>query len=180
MTIELPEIGSTGWGQSLNTAMTQMAAAVDGIAEDVDLAVSEAVDGHTPGSVLAYAERTSTFTSVDTVGTSVSSMLVNVTGAGRPAQVEWWVPGPFHTVANTRITVGIQWWRNSVYQGYLQIGSARSPLTTNGDSVTIARQLVLDDGVSYAFCPAVAGGAVGTTNLGISGANISYLSVISR
>lgn len=150
----------------------------------VDAAVEQAVQDHTPGLELGYASRTSNFTTTNTVSTNaagnITSISVTVVGTGRPVDVRFHCPSVYHSVANTGVSVVLIRDGNTTGADN-QIGAVLSQSTTTGPSLTITRRTAtLTAGVSYNFIARAWGSAAGTCTLvGASFCPIE-LSVTSR
>lgn len=147
--------------------------------------VADAVDGHVPGSSLAYAVRNSSLTTTEVFPAvaAIASLALTVTGAGRPVEVEFYVPEIYHSVVNARPGIGIAYQRDSIYVGTLRSVSKRSYSTTEGDQLFVKSQIVLDDGIDYFFYPVFGAFSAGTTSLKVSGATggpVMTMSVVSR
>lgn len=124
-------------------------------AADITAAVAEAVEGHTPGILLGYSERTTS--DVRTTGGAITGVSVTVVGQGRPVDIEARVTKGFHSAANAPMTFAIMW-------GTVCIASdeQNSFSTTTGRAFYCKRTMTLTDGVSYTFTLAVAHGLAGT------------------
>ena len=138
-----------------------------------------------PGSSLAYAVRNSSLTTTEVFPAvaAIASLALTVTGAGRPVEVEFYVPEIYHSVVNARPGIGIAYQRDSIYVGTLRSVSKRSYSTTEGDQLFVKSQIVLDDGIDYFFYPVFGAFSAGTTSLKVSGATggpVMTMSVVSR
>jgi len=142
----------------------------------------DALESHTPGQELAYAERTSAFTTTNTTAGAaaglVAGLSVTVTGAGRAVDVVFFVPLCYHSVGGTGIVAYVV--QGQAYPGGLcAIGAVSSPNNT-GRSVTSTRRLVLSAGVQYTFEAGMNGVAAGTVTSVPNAAYPMSLSVTSR
>ena len=147
--------------------------------------VADAVDGHVPGSSLGYVERASSYvvTNVAPALAASTAMGLTVTGAGRPVELEFYVPEIYHSVVGTRVVIGIAYQRDSIYQGNLRYVSKRSYSDTEGDQMIVKSQLMLTSGHEYFFYPVFGAFAAGTTSLKVSGAAggpVMTMSAVSR
>lgn len=145
--------------------------------------VADAVDGHVPGSSLAFAQYGSATSTTDTAnGLAISGLLVNVVGAGRPVEITWRFPGVYHSVAGVATVLAMAYQKAGVYQGYLpHIVNASSPWTDKQvGPLSLSHQMVLDDGVTYSFYPMFKPAAAGTSTIPSNGVVIQTMSVVSR
>lgn len=163
------------------TALNSAVANAEAARDDALSALAE-MEAQVPGSSLGYAEKVNGFTTTNTEATTVSNITglsVTVMGTGRPAEVSFYAPNVFHSVANT--TVGFLLNVNgSLTSAIGQTGSVSAPGTTAGHSFYMSRQVVLTSGVSYTFQVSVYGGAAGTSSLTAAGFTPITLSVTAR
>lgn len=138
------------------------------ITEIIDTAVEDAVEAHTPGIELGYAERTTNYSNTQTaVGASalITGLTFDIVGQGRPIDYEFNAPSNFHSVANTPLTFYVAVNGDAVGTRS-HSGTVSSPGTTSpGRNICLRRRVVLDDGVTYTFTVGVFGGAAGTNNV---------------
>lgn len=168
-------------GQTLDTRLDAAETSVT----DHETRIDE-LEAHIPGVELGYAERASNFTTTNTssssvaAGSKVTSLLVTVTGQGRPVDVEFYSPSIHHSTAAQVITVYLV--VNGVAQSTTLGQSAfiSSPVNTLGRAVILKRRLVLTEAVEYTFEVGLAGASAGTVTLTASAAVPSSLSVTSR
>ena len=135
---------------------------------DVNTAVQQAVQNHTPGIELGSASRTSSITSTATAAAGASALTglsVTVVGQGRPVDLRFYCASVYHSVANTLVSVIIVGDGNATGTNN-QIGTVASPSTTAGPSMCIMRRTAaLTLGQSYTFTVRAWGAAAGTCNL---------------
>jgi hypothetical protein len=138
----------------------------------IDAAVEEAVEAHTPGATLGFAERATVFTA--TANSDIPTLSVTVIGQGRPVDVRFYCSRAYHSVANTLISARIK--RNGTI---VQEGSILSPVTTGGPSMHVLHTETLTNGVSYTYTVQAFQGAAGTMTFGVT-LGPMHLSVTSR
>lgn len=148
--------------------------AVTGVATAVDEAVEQAIEDHTPGISLGYAERPTSHT--PTSGGTIPSLTVIVVGQGRPVDIEAQVTKGYHSAASAPLTFALQ-------SGAVSIASdeGNSYSTTTGKSFRAKRSnMVLVDGVTYTFTILVAHGLAGTMTWFADANRPMSISVVSR
>lgn len=138
----------------------------------VDQAVEQAIEDHTPGIELGYAERTTTY--APTAGGTIPSLTVIVVGNGRPCDIEAQVTKGYHS-ASAPLTFALQ-------SGAVSIATdeGTSYSTTTGKSFRAKRRMVLTDGVTYTFTILVAHGIGGTMTWFADANRPMFISVTSR
>lgn len=141
---------------------------------DVSAAVAEAVEAHTPGIELGYAERTTSFTS--TVNALISGLSVTVIGLGRPVDVEFYCAQATHTVNGAFVQGVLIYGGGTQIQGHGEIISN----TTLGRPVHIKTRMLLPDGVSYMFSVNTTMANAGTATWLGSASRPMWLAVTSR
>ncbi len=114
-------------------------------AADVDTLVAEAVETHTPGIELGYAERTSSF--VTAANGLITALSVTVVGQGRPADIEFYCAQVTHTVNGAYVQGVLIHGAGTQIQGHGEIISN----TTLGRPIHVKTRMTLTDGVSYTF-----------------------------
>jgi hypothetical protein len=146
--------------------------------------VEDAVEAHTPGTELGFAERTSGTaftTTATTFGASalVTGLVVTVTGEGRPVDIEFTAQAVRHSVAATGVVAYLET-NGSAVAAQCNSTWVSSPSTTVGRGFIVRRRAVLTDGVVYTFKAGVFGGAAGTVTLDTTTFAAAQLSVTSR
>jgi hypothetical protein len=147
-------------------------------ATDVDAAIAQAVEDHTPGISLGSATLTTSFTTTNNNAiTAVTGLSVVVVGQGRPVEVKIYVPSVIHTTANQILRVDLRANGTAIQSGWVT-----PPLTTTGPTLTVAEEMTLTDGESYTFTAAVFFTLAGTMTLFAQASPVRRirLSVISR
>lgn len=139
----------------------------------VDAVVEQAVESHTPGIELGYAERATTFTS--TTNAAITTLSITVTGTGRPIEVTFFCTRVWHSVANTLVAARIR--KDSVI---MQEGSIISPLTTAGPSLLVRHIETLGVGVQATYDVQVFQGAAGTMTFSAASNTKMLLTAVSR
>jgi hypothetical protein len=143
------------------------------------------IEQYAIGQEMDYSERIISFTTTNTVFGSVAGaakiggILCEVTGLGRPVDIEFFAPNIYHSVANTLVQYylivdGASFTTNG------QIGAAFSPSITIGPDGIMKRRIVLDEGVDYTFEVGVSGAAAGTCTLDANAAAQISLAVTAR
>lgn len=157
--------------------VTGLVAALDDkvTAAEADALVQQAVEDHTPGIELGYAERSTTFATA--ANTDITGLSVTVTGQGRPVDVEFFCPIAYHSVSGSLIRADIK--SNGV------ILNSWFELTSNtgfGRTCQVKQRVVLTDGVNYTFTVGTFLGTAGTMTwfASASPARPMWLSVVSR
>jgi hypothetical protein len=142
--------------------------------------------GSISGQELAYAELTvvTTTTNVTAGDTSTTSgsggiMITTATivGAGRPVEIEFFLPGVKHSVAGTYVSAYII--ANSD-PTVLSLAAMSSPVTSSARGVIAKRRMVLTAGASYTFQGGLAGSAAGTSSAVVGPTFPAYLAVTQR
>lgn len=161
-----PQSDVTGLEAALDDRVTET---------EVDALVQQALEDHTPGIELGYAERTTNF--VTAVNTDITGLSVTVTGQGRPVDVEFFCPAAYHSVSGALVWADIK--ANGV------ILNSWFELTSNtafGRTCLVRQRVVLNDGVNYVFTVGTFLGSAGTMTWAAtaSPARPMWLSVVSR
>lgn len=143
-------------------------------AAGVDAAVAAAVEAHTPGIELGYAERTSNY--AVTSGGAIAGLSVTVTGQGRPVDIEFRCRGVFHTTIGTLLEATIVDGSSNIY------GSAKAQTfsTADGPVIGVRSRKILTNGQSYTLTVNIAQNTAGTMTWMGSSARPMWLSVVSR
>lgn len=168
-----------------DVAGTSVAVDVDDVTGMVSSLVEQAVQDHTPGIELGVAQRTTTFTTTNTTAGNgalgiVTSLSVTVVGKGRPADVEFYCPAAYHSVAGAFVAISINL-GNPLAVANTQLGSVQSTLTSNGPAFRVTlRSAVLTDGASYTFQVNAWGSTAGTVSLVAAAYCPVQLTVTSR
>lgn len=157
--------------------VTGLTAALDDKVTDAEVAalVQQAVEDHTPGIELGYAERTTSFTSGSNA--DITGLSVTVTGQGRPVDVEFYCPSAYHSVSGTLIRADIKS-NGAVINSWFELTSNVS----FGRSCLLRQRVTLTDGVNYTFTVGTFQGSAGTMTwfASASPARPIWLSVVSR
>lgn len=142
---------------------------------DIDTAVAEAVETHTPGIHAGMADITSTWPTSSTQ--LIPGLSITVVGTGRPVDVEFFCPRVWNgTTANTYISARI--FRNGVQA---TDGGVFSPVTTAGPSLYVKHaEPTIAVGVSVTFTVQAFLGSAGNHSFYASLASRCYLKAVSR
>lgn len=184
------EAAALSAGQAASTAATAQTTAQNALdvaaskvsLTDLETAVEDAVEAHTPGMELGYVERTSNFTTTATAagaGAIIPAFSVTVIGQGRPVDFECYLPQVFHSVANTAVLCYLTITTGGVAANvpYTTVSSVR---TDAGEAVLLRRRRTLAAGVSYTVTVNVYGLAAGTTTVAGATSTYPFLSAVSR
>lgn len=139
---------------------------------EVDTIVQQAVEDHTPGIELGYAERFTTYTGGNS---DITGLSITVVGQGRPVDVEFYCPTALHSVSGSLIRADIK--SNGT------IIETAFDITTNtsfGRHIYAKRRIVLTNGVSYTFTVGVFQGTAGTMTWYADANRPIWLSAVSR
>jgi hypothetical protein len=141
---------------------------------EVDALVEQALEDHTPGIELGYAERT---TSYSAGNSDISGLSVIVTGQGRPVDIEFYCPTAYHSVTGTLIRADIKS-NGTIVNSWFDVTSN----TAAGRTCQVKQRLVLTDGVEYTFTIGTFQGTGGTMTWFASASPVRpmWLSVVSR
>lgn len=177
-----PEIGpgDPAWAIELDEAIAS-------IQPTVDTAVEDAVEAHTPGIEMGYAERTTSPTNNTQTAPGANALIpglvVTVVGKGRPVDIEFLAQSAAHSVANTPMVfyLEVNGSVTAAEAGSVVVASASTNVAL-GRAVVLRRRAVLTDGVSYTFKAGMYGTVAGTTaiNTGTGAPPPAQLSVTSR
>lgn len=150
---------------------------------DVELKayIDDLAESVTGGTELGYAERVTNYTTTEATpfAAAIDALQVEVTGTGRPVDVEFFASDAHHSVADTFVYALL------VVDGvYLdangQLAATQSTSTTLGSSLYFKKRIVLDESVDYQFNVVLYGGAAGTSTLVAAAFAPTFLSVVSR
>lgn len=141
---------------------------------EVDALVQQALEDHTPGIELGYAERS---TSYSAGNSDISGLSVTVTGQGRPVDIEFYCPTAYHSVSGTLIRADIKS-NGTIVNSWFDVTSN----TAAGRTAQVKQRLVLTDGVDYTFTIGTFQGTAGTMTWFASASPVRpmWLSVVSR
>lgn len=147
--------------------------ALDSKVDDADF--DQALEDHTPGIELGYAERTTSFATA--VNADITGLSVTVTGKGRPADVEFFCSAAYHSVSGTFLRADVKM-GGTILQSWMELTSS----TGFGRSCYIKARVTLTEGVSYTFTVSTFLGTAGTMTwfASASPARPMSLSVVSR
>lgn len=152
------------------------------LTSNVTEAVENAVEAHTPGMELGYAERVTPGSTTQIAANSnalIAGLVVTVVGQGRPVLIQFTCQGIYHSVANTGVT-GYLEVNGSVTLPQCQSATVSSPSTSSGRTMNINRRTILANGVSYTIKVGIFGTAAGTSIATAATFAAMQLSVISR
>lgn len=141
---------------------------------EVDALVQQALEDHTPGIELGYAERTTAYSAGNS---DISGLSVTVTGQGRPVDVEFYCSTAYHSVTGSLIRADIKS-NGTIVNSWFDVTSS----TAAGRTCKVKQRLVLTDGASYTFTIGVFQGTAGTMTWFASASPVRpmWLSVVSR
>jgi hypothetical protein len=126
----------------------------------VDAAVAEAIEAHTPGIELGFAERTTSFVSGNADITTFS--VGPITGQGRPVDITYFCPAVYHTVANTLNRADLKVSTNGGAAAVVNSGWIMSTATTVGPSMRVTHRMLFASGSTYTVTVGVFQGTAGT------------------
>jgi hypothetical protein len=123
-----------------------------------------------PGAELAYAARTTNFTTTNINSASatgdIPALVCTTIGTGRPVEVLFSAAAVYHSVANTLVAVSLLCNDSATDVNGSGLGSQQSTLTNAGPNIVVRRRtLPLTIGVSYSFKARVWLAAAGTGTL---------------
>lgn len=142
--------------------------------------VEAAVEAHTPGIELAYAERTTTFSVSTTDAALVPGISISVEGQGRPVDIEFYLPGLYHSVADTQVLAAIYYQINGGAALLDSMSADRSIVNTDGPSVFIKRRRIIPEGETWQFHGFIRTLVAGTATAKASGNEVIYIAATSR
>lgn len=158
-------------------------AAEAALAASIDARIVAAVATHTPGVELGAASRESDWSTTAVApgaAALIPSLVVTVTGKGRPVDIEFFAQTVRHSVADKPVIGYIE--VNGSSTNVVAGGSAvvSSPDTALGRTMIIRRRAVLANGVVYTFKAGIYGTDAGTKSLTAAGFAPGHLHVTSR
>lgn len=144
--------------------------------EDIAETVADSLAEHEAGLEIGSAERATDYsTTVTAAGTKIPGLVLNVTGSGRPVDLEARISNCFHSVANTGVNGGIY-----VNGTQIQGDVVYSPQTAKGPSLKIKQRMVLLDGIDYTIEVDLWGNAAGTCTMDVAATKPSTLTATNR
>jgi hypothetical protein len=141
----------------------------------VDALVQQALEDHTPGIELGFAERSTSFST--STNTDITGLSVTVVGQGRPVDVEFFCSSAYHSVVGSMVRADIKS-NGAVINSWFDITSH----ATIGRTCLVRQRVVLTAGTSYTFTVGTFLGTAGTMTwfASASPARTMWLSVVSR
>jgi len=127
-----------------------------GITPELQAAVDAISDfqGQVPGLELGYAELIASRSYAATGAQLITGLSCALTGTGRPADVELYLPQCAHSVANTTQIAGVSYYKNGAYVGYACITEFSTPSTNYavaGVTAYAKGRIMLEANAAYQF-----------------------------